>query len=214
MTGNRATTYEAGPKPFNFLISPHVMPLGHPIGADPEHFHLIAPYTRDARQWTKLRWTDIYSSETFTVTTGNQGLSQGTARVQSYGDVIARYRTHPEPKSLESDGLPCGRLTIGLLRRRPVVLGELVHIGKETNRLEEVEQGLVHDWDEVQLVFREPQEGTRSKVAVPPWASCRTCGIPVSGMRTKYCSAACKQRAYCRRLLLFRRPDAAAAADA
>lgn len=38
------------------------------------------------------------------------------------------------------------------------MLGDLVHIGKETNRLEEVEQGMVHDWDEVQLVFREPRE--------------------------------------------------------
>ena len=33
------------------------------------------------------------------------------------------------------------------------MLGEPVHLGKETNQLEEVEQGLVHDW--VQRVFRE-----------------------------------------------------------
>jgi hypothetical protein len=77
-----------------------------------------------------------------------------TALVQSYGDVIARYSTHPEAKSLGPDGGICGQRTVRLLQRRPVVLGELVHIGKETNRLEEVEQGKVYDWDVVQLVVR------------------------------------------------------------
>jgi hypothetical protein len=40
-------------------------------------------------------------------------------------------------------------------QRRPITLGELVHIGKVTNLWEEVEQVLVHDWEEVQWVFRE-----------------------------------------------------------
>jgi hypothetical protein len=190
-----------GPKPFNFLISPHVLPLGHPVGVDPEHFHLVAPYTRDARQWTKLRWTDIYSGETFAVTTRNQGLDESTVRVQSYGDVIARYRTHPERKSLGLDGLPCGRRTVGLLRRRPVVLGDLVHIGKETNRLEEVEQGLVHDWDEVQLVLREPRGRSTASTAQDEMQPTvqrarRSCGTTLDSVRKVYCSPACRQRAY------------------
>lgn len=201
LTANRVTTYEAGPKPFNFLISPHVEPLGHPVNVDPEHFHLIASYTRDARQWTKLRWTDIYSGKSFTVTTRDQGMSERTARVQSYRDVIARYRTHPERKSLGPDGLPCGRRTIGLLRRPPVVLGELVHIGKETNRMEEVEQGLVHDWEEVQLVFREPRGRCASSIGRDETPSgvqraCQSCGTPLESARRSYCSPACRQRAY------------------
>jgi len=38
-------------KPFNFLLTCHVNPLGHPIGAEPERFHLIAPYESDPRKW-------------------------------------------------------------------------------------------------------------------------------------------------------------------
>ncbi len=210
LIGKRATIYADGPKPFNFLISPHVMPLGHPIGVDPEHFHLIAPYTRDARQWTKLRWTDIYSGDSFAVTTRSQGLDERAARVQSYGDVITRYRTHPEPKSLGPDGLPCGRRTVGQLRRRPVVLGELVHIGKETNQLEEVEQGMVHDWDEVQLVFHEPGPPHTPDVDhTPASATCCSCGAPSTRKKAKYCSAACKQQAYRHRLLVSHLTDPA-----
>lgn len=145
LSRNQNDTYAASVKPFNFLISPRVAPLGHPPGVDPQHFHLIAPYTKDARQWTKLRWTDVYSGEQFAISTREGSAGQGIARVQSFGEVIARYRMHPEAKSLGPVGRPCGKRTVGLLQRRPVTLGELVHIGKETNRLEEVEQGLVHN---------------------------------------------------------------------
>jgi hypothetical protein len=248
----RQRPYAEAVKPFNFLVSPHVAPLGHPVGVDPQHFHLIAPYTRDARQWTKLRWTDVYSGEAFRITTGSPAVGDATARVQSYGNVIARYRTHPEAKSLGPDGAPCGRRMVGLLQRRRVVLGELVHIGKETNRLEEVEQGLVHDWPEVQLVFREPRGDSWATEVLPVLRSiprmelaratgaskrtlrdilaerrqphptlrrtllhyaemqlgtgrrmkeiranaCGSCGTPIHSSQTRYCSSACRQRAY------------------
>jgi hypothetical protein len=38
---------------------------------------------------------------------------------------------------------------VGLLRRRPVTVLCLKHVGKESNRLEKVEAGLIHDSDEV-----------------------------------------------------------------
>ena len=157
---------------------------------------MVAPYTKDARQWTKLRWTDVYSGEAFGITTGSAAFSDKAARVQSYGDVIARYRTHPEAKSLGPDRKPCGKQTVGLLQRRPVTLGELVHIGKETNRLEEVEQELIHDRDEVQLVFRERQVQKIPLLSKPLSMTCRTCGNSVKSTRANYCSAACKQRLY------------------
>jgi len=125
----------------------------------------------------------------------------GVARVQSNGEVIARYRVHPEAKSLGPDGLPCGKHTVGLLQRRPVRLGELVHIGKESNRLEEVKQGLVHDWDEVQLVFREPR-GQLKVLAAQDDAqpavqrACRVCGGTLGSARTLYFSPACRQYSY------------------
>jgi hypothetical protein len=38
-------------KPFNFLLSAHVAPFGHPAGYTPERFHLIAPFEPDPRRW-------------------------------------------------------------------------------------------------------------------------------------------------------------------
>ncbi len=140
------------------------------------------------------------SGEEFRNTTDNVRWGDRTALVQSYGDVIARYDTHAEAKSLGPDGKPCGRCTIGLLQRRPVGFSELVHIGKETNRLEEVEQGLVHDWDEVQLVFRNLRahrsaSTTNSSVRSAAQWMCLSCGTPVEGARSVYCSPACRQSA-------------------
>lgn len=201
LSKDRHRDYAESVKPFNFLISPHVTPLGHPPGVDPKQFHPIAPYTRDARQWTKIRWTDVYSGDSFRITTRATPSSNRTARVQSYGEVIDRYRVHPEAKSMGSDGIPCIKRTVGLLQRRPVTLGELVHIGKETNRLEEVEQGLVHAWKEVQLVFPEPQHHIQTVTPCPDEdpkmeRACQECGTAVLGNRRQFCSSACRQCAY------------------
>lgn len=75
-----------------------------------------------------------------------QGSQPGTAApawpgVDTFADVLAKYETHPEAKSLGPDGRPCDRSTIGLLQRRPVTVGTITLIGKESNRLEEREAG-------------------------------------------------------------------------
>jgi hypothetical protein len=136
-----------------------------------------------------------------------------------------------------------------------VLRGELVHIGKETNRLEAVEQGLVHDWADVQLILREPSadfwttdvlprlqkvvrghlsrslgcsERTlteilagrrRPRIALrtqlmrcakaQSWPVqgddsaapiCPVCTVGISKQRAVFCSQACRQRAYRRRV--------------
>jgi hypothetical protein len=40
---NAGKRYSEQIKPFNFLLTCHVAPLGHPIGVDPVRFHLITP---------------------------------------------------------------------------------------------------------------------------------------------------------------------------
>ncbi len=74
--------------------------------------------------------------------------------MKSYRDVLAEYEVHPEPKSAALDGSPCGPGTRALLRRRAVRVGRVVHIGKESNRLEDIEAGLVHDIEEVVEVYQ------------------------------------------------------------
>jgi hypothetical protein len=62
---------------------------------------------------------------------------------------------HPEPKSAAPDGAPSDRQTIGLLGRRSVRAVDVLYVGKESNQLEAVEAGLVHDADAVIAVYRD-----------------------------------------------------------
>jgi hypothetical protein len=43
---NRRKHYQHQVKPFNFLSTCHVRPFGHPYGATPERFQLVAPYEK------------------------------------------------------------------------------------------------------------------------------------------------------------------------
>ena len=106
-------------KPFNFVLSAQVAPFGHPEGADPERFHLVASYEPDARCWSEMEWTDLYSGRPFRITMRDDWFTRpDQARVKTYRDIIADYRVHPEEKSLGFDGKPSGRGTVGLLSRR------------------------------------------------------------------------------------------------
>lgn len=162
----RHVPYADQVKPMSFILSAHVAPLGHPPDADPTRFHLIAPYTANARQWTKTRWVDIYSGGRYGITTAADP-SRGTVRVQSYQDVLGQYRSHPEAKSAGPDGAPCGRDTIGLLARRSVTALSIEYIGKEANRLEEVEGGLIHTWEEVVATYADPTADDWTTKIVP-----------------------------------------------
>jgi predicted nucleic acid-binding Zn ribbon protein len=143
-------------KPFNFLLCVHVAPFSHPAGYPPERFQLIAPFEPDPRRWLEMSWTDHYSGDTFHIHTDGPP-SPDSIKVKTNRDVLDRYRSHPEPKSLDQDGKPCARQTVGLLQRRPVHTTEIVYIGKESNRLEDATAGLVHDLGEILASYRDPQ---------------------------------------------------------
>jgi hypothetical protein len=81
----------------------------------------------------------------------------GIARVQTYGDVVDAYEYHPEAKCADADGQPCGKQTVGLLQRRHVRIDMITPIGKESNSLEEVESGLVHDEQNVYKAYDDPR---------------------------------------------------------
>jgi hypothetical protein len=63
----------------------------------------------------------------------------------TYREYIALYESHPESKSLGPDGKPCERTTTGELGRRQVRGLSLTYVGKESNRLDEREVGLVSE---------------------------------------------------------------------
>jgi hypothetical protein len=141
---NEGKKYAAKIKPFNFVLTCHVKQLGHPTGADPERFHLIAPYSPDSRTWRKMKWIDQYSGNLYSITTDGSHGTRQAARVKTYGDVVREYEFHPESKCADADGGICDKQTVGLLQRRHVFIDLIKHIGKESNSLEAVEAGLIH----------------------------------------------------------------------
>jgi hypothetical protein len=140
------------------------MPLGHPVGVNPKKCHLIAPFSSDPQQWRRQKWTDVHSQRSFPITTrANAG--PNVARVKSIGDVFDEHKLHPESKSAGPDGNPCGPNTRGVLSRRSVHAAYVISIGKESNKLEEVEHEEIHDLEEVLETYSDPKAEPREKLA-------------------------------------------------
>jgi len=154
---NAGKAYPDQIKPFNFLLTCHVKAHGHPLGVDAEHFHLISPYRTDSREWLKNPWIDQYSGNEYRIiTTGQYGTSRA-ARVKTYGDVLREYEYHPESKCADAHGNISGKQTVGLLDRRHIQIDQIKYIGKESNSLEEVDQGLVHSAQNVYTEYVDPR---------------------------------------------------------
>lgn len=154
---NTGKPYAEQIKPFNFLISSQVSSLGIPTGADAERFHLIAPYESDPGKWLKQKWIDQYSGKTYRITTDSHTGSRTTARVKTYAELLEEYEYHPESKCADAEGDVCGKQTVGLLQRRHIQIGSITYIGKESNRLEEVEAGTIHSADDVYTEYLDPR---------------------------------------------------------
>ena len=164
---NKRKPFRQSVKPFNFLSTCHVRAFGHPTGISPERFQLVAPYEPDPRRWLGMPWLDRYSAQTYRITTTGHHGTRRAARVQTYGDVIEAYEHHPEAKCAGADGRPCDRQTVGLLQRRHVRMESIAYIGKESNSLEEVQAGLIHDEKNVYTDYTDPRRGYWDRVVVP-----------------------------------------------
>jgi hypothetical protein len=156
---NAGKPYPEQIKPFNFILSCHVLPLGHPVGVNPERFHLVAPYETDPRKWERLPWIDQYSTKgtRYRISTTVPSPARQIARVKSYEDVLEEYEFHEEAKCADASSAPCGKQSVGLLGRRHVAIGTLHFIGKESNKLEEVEEGSVPDVSDVYTEYPDPR---------------------------------------------------------
>jgi hypothetical protein len=154
---NEGKRYADQIKPFNFLLTCHVKRFGHPVGSDPEHFHLIAPYESDPKQWLKMDWIDQYTGNRYHITTAGHHGDRYTARVKTYGDVLREYEFHPESKCADATGIPCSKQTMGLLQRRHIRIEQAKYIGKESNSLEVVVSGLLHSIQSVYTEYRDPR---------------------------------------------------------
>jgi hypothetical protein len=154
---NAGKAYPDQIKPFNFLQTAQVVPFGHPEGVDPERFHLVTPYDPDPRKWLEKEWSDQHSRKLFRVTTQGHYGSRHTARVKTYGEVVTEYEFHPESKCADVSGNPCERQTTGLLQRRHVKIDFIKCIGKESNSLKSVDEGMVHSEQNVYTEYADPK---------------------------------------------------------
>jgi len=153
----RFRSYPLQLKPFSFVLACQVKQLGHPTGANPEKFHLIAPYTSDASRWLETDWIDQYIGNLYRVTTMGPHGDRETARVKTYGEILREYEFHPESKCCDADGNVCSKQTVGLLARRHVQIDRVRFIGKESNSLEDVEAGLIHTAESVYTEYCDPK---------------------------------------------------------
>ncbi len=150
---NAGKPFEKQVKPFGFLL------LGHadPLAALPDGLTDItpmAPFTNDPARLLSLPWRDRRDGRSIAVTT-RPGGERGKVRLATIGDVVRDYRLHPEAKSGDGRGGLGRRGTVGLLPRLTVrAVGLPTHIGKESNRLDEVENGLLAA-DEVYVEYRD-----------------------------------------------------------
>jgi hypothetical protein len=117
------------------------------------------PYESNLVTWERLPWVDRHSRERFRITTTGPTGGPGFARVQTYREVLEAFWHHPEAKSSDANGRPCGWQARGLLRRRRVCTRPelLTYVGKESNKLEEVASGLEHDPDAVYTAYPDPE---------------------------------------------------------
>jgi hypothetical protein len=151
-------------RPTNFLLS--AITWNPPAGPFPVPFHLLRPFSTDSKSWLDDPWIELYSGAEIFATTRIPA-EPYEAGIRSFGDVLEEYEFHPEAKAADSNGQPCERGTVGLLQRRNVAPSAIVFIGKETNRLEEVQQGLIHDWEDALCFYINPDLDTWRSEVIP-----------------------------------------------
>lgn len=71
--------------------------------------------------------------------------------------MLREYEYHPEAKCAGADGSRCGKQTVGLLQRRHIAIDGFGYIGKESNKLEQVEEGGVPAESDVYTIYNDPR---------------------------------------------------------
>jgi hypothetical protein len=128
---------------------------------------LIAAYETDPRQWGKMQRIDQYSGKRHKITASGAHGPRTLARVKSYSDVLREYEFHPEAKSTDSSGAPCSKRTIRLLGRWHITIDSITYIGKESNRLEEVEEQSLLDPSDVYTEYPDPRRNEWATKILP-----------------------------------------------
>lgn len=150
---NAGRPYRDRIKPFNFLSACYVRAEHKPrVPKSVGRFQLISGYLGDKDPYA-AEWVNKYDPDgpAYKLTPTFE-IMNDRIKVVTYGDVLADYVIHPEPKFADSEGNVCGPHTKGQLHRIHVHLGGLDYIGKESNRVDDVQLGLFEPGDVQQRV--------------------------------------------------------------
>lgn len=120
--------------PFNFFLYPLLSPLGgYPAGFDKANFFFITPMESDRRKWSSLRGINLFDGKMYQIAMCRSGKPDRVVP-DSLRIVLRQYLDKPEVKSMAPDGGPCAAKTHGLLGRATITAGNLIPVGKETDR--------------------------------------------------------------------------------
>jgi hypothetical protein len=162
---NTTRPYAQRIRPFGFFITPTVRAFDVPLGRAGHPFRLVAPFETDGATWVDGTYIDIYTGNTYAIST--QTYDEQTALVQTYRQIAAAYIAHPDPKRLGPDGRVCCTDTTGLLGPRHIDAFHVEQLGKEANKLEQVQAGLAHQADEVYTRYQAPRRDPFTRLALP-----------------------------------------------
>lgn len=145
---NAGKPYRDQIKPFNFLSAAYIRKEHRPmLQPGVKGIQLITGYVGDKDPHT-VEWINKYDPDgpvyavSSDVPTFNLFEELTIVKVLTYRDVLADYRIHPEVKFADVEGQTCGLHTTGQLYRHHVHLAGVDFIGKESNKVDEVQQGL------------------------------------------------------------------------
>jgi hypothetical protein len=121
--------------PFNFFLFPMLSEKfgGYPTGFDKSNFVFITPYESDRKKWSSLRGVNLWDGQSYQISM-QPTPNQDKVVPESFRILLRKYLGKEEVKSLAPDGTPCTGTTRGLLQRARITAGNLVPVGKETDR--------------------------------------------------------------------------------
>jgi hypothetical protein len=120
--------------PFNFFLLPLLSDLGgYPAGCDRSNFKFIVPFSSNRRKWKTLMGINLCDGRNYAMEMTPSG-KQNKVVPESFRIILRLYLRRPESKSLAPDETVCTAETKGLLKRASVVAGQIIPVGKETDR--------------------------------------------------------------------------------
>jgi hypothetical protein len=145
---NCGKTYDAQVKPFGFVLMASELP-GFMSDKAPRRF--ISPYSSDPGEWLQQEWYDLHNPGSAPVhITVNPSDDPQCVTVKSMHRVLREYELHPESKSYPPQGNSWNIVGAhGVLSRRTVRIKSIIHIGKESNKLEAVQNHMIDNPEDV-----------------------------------------------------------------